>query len=55
MEKIKIISAIFIVIIIANLILFSFRRTSAIYFWGIIILCAVAAYLIPRLRKSFLK
>lgn len=53
MDWIKIGASIAIIAIILNLILFALGRMSSLWFWIIIILCSVYAYLVvPKLRKQ---
>ena len=47
----KIISIILIIIAVANIILFAFGKINNLFFWMIIIICAIFAYkLVPRLK-----
>ena len=46
----KIISILAIILLVLNLILYEFRIYSGWIFWAIIILCAILAFIIPKLK-----
>jgi 4-hydroxybenzoate polyprenyltransferase len=52
MKAAKIISIMLAVILVANILFFVLGKLSGWFFWGIIVFCAIMAYLgIPYLRK----
>jgi hypothetical protein len=53
MEKTKIINIIFVVVLVANLVLFATKKIDPLIFWAIIILGAVFAYkVMPKLKAK---
>jgi len=47
----KIISIILILIVVSNMLLFAFGRINDLFFWIVIIICAIFAYkLVPKLK-----
>jgi len=52
MKPAKVIGIFFLIVIIANLILFALRLIPDIVFWSVIVVAAVFAYwVLPRLKK----
>ena len=53
METVKLIGIFFVLLIIANLILFVFGKINGYIFWTVIIICGLVAYkVLPRLRTN---
>ena len=52
-EPVQIISVIMLVLVLANITLFAFRKNPPWLFWTILIIAAITAYIvIPRLKKK---
>lgn len=51
-QRIKVVGVVFIVIIIANMILFALGKISTLYFWFTIIFVAIFAYKVLPWLKS---
>gem|GEM_PF-4152659 len=46
----KIVSIITIVVLLANMLLYAFRVFDALTFWIIVAICAIIAFIVPRLK-----
>ena len=52
-KNLKFLVFLIVLILIANLVLFAFRKISDIVFWAMIIIAAVFAYFIlPKIKKN---
>ena len=53
MNSIKLIAIMLAILVIADIVLFSFGKISVLLFWIVIVFCAIMAYFgIPYMRKK---